>query len=350
VLWSGGLLACAELGERSKQREELARRAAGRAETERFLAANLDRYRQAVARATAYLDSFTIDPVELRRRGIKGKKKLVELLDAYVSLHRYAKGARRASLWSRFERAVEVTYRPAYHDLGSAPDLQFKQDITSYLRACYLMEKMRLGTRLYRSEIARIKPRLDKHLPRRGPHQRMVFGVYYRHLGYPLPAALRDPFLDTVTARRVPPDQLTLDQVYDLTHEVFVPYDYGANLAPRYFTDEDRRYLRTALDAMARRHAGDRNVDILGEILACQRYLGDTDLPSYRNGLEVLLAGQRPNGSFGDYERRRPWRGALLELDLYLHTTSVAMDILPLAFEGPRPADVNQRKLSLVRE
>jgi hypothetical protein len=78
-----------------------------------------------------------------------------------------------------------------------------------------------------------------------------------------------------------------------------------------------------------------RNVDLSGELLASMRFLGYSDPHVYREGLRFILANQRENGSFGDYERLRAKRGDQLELDLYLHTTSVVMDILPLAFEGP---------------
>jgi hypothetical protein len=304
-----------------------------RQETDRFLARNLPRYREAIARTIRYLDAFDIDPVALRRLGMKGKKKLVELLDAYVSLHRHARTLDRAALLARFRRAAQVTTRADYHDLAMVDDRQFHQDATSYLRACYLMEKMGLDTTAYRREISKIKPRLDAHLPRRGPHQRMVFQFYYKHFGLERPPLLAQPFKETITARHIDPERLALDEVYQLTHEVFVPYDFGGDLNARFFSPEDKTYLRRALAIQAARYLRQRDVDVLGELLACLRYLGSTDLPVYREGLEALLASQRPNGAFGDYERLRARRGALLELDLYLHTTSVAMDILPLAFD-----------------
>ena len=317
------------------QPTERERRAAGRRETARFVERQLPLYQQVVERTLTYLGAFSIDPVALRREGIKGKKKLVELMDAYVSLHRHARGSRRAAIEQRFRAVAQVTARSDYHDLGAAPTKQFHQDATSYLRACYLMEKMGLDTKAYREEIGRIKPQLDAHLVRRGPHQRMAFKFYYAHFKLAAPPLLTTPFTESVTARRLPVEKVTLNMAYDLTHEVFVPYDYGGKLDVDFFSAPDRAYLRDVFEQLARRYIQQREVDILGEILASMRYLGDHDLPVYREGLELLLRSQRPNGSFGDYERHRARRGALLELDAYLHTTSVAMDILPLAFEGP---------------
>ena len=41
-----------------------------------------DRYSRAMVRARTWLDELQVDPLELRKKGIKGKKKLVEHLDA----------------------------------------------------------------------------------------------------------------------------------------------------------------------------------------------------------------------------------------------------------------------------
>ena len=307
----------------------------GYKKTARFLKKNRPKYDQVIKKVETYLDTFSIDPMALRKQGTKGRKKLVELLDAYVALHRYARGQRKALMLERFRKAAAVTGRADYHDMGTVGDRQFKQDATSYLRACYLMGKMGLDTRSYKAEIRKIKPRLDAHMYRRGPHQRMAFKYYYEQFNMPLSAKLKEPFADTITSKRSNPYLLNLNQVYDLTHEVFVPCDYGGKLDTTFFSRADRAYLRRALEVSTTIYLGKRQVDIVGELLASLRFLGETDLTVYRDGLAFLLANQRPNGSFGDYEKYRSRRGDRLELDLYLHTTSVAMDILPLAFEGP---------------
>jgi len=310
-------------------------RAEGVRLTRQFLQHHHGRYVQARKRALAYLDRLTVDPVALRQQGIKGKKKLVELLDAYVAASRRADAKERQQLLQRFQRAAAVTAPPAYHDMATVEDKQFRQDATSYLRACYLMEKMGLNARAYRTEIQKIRLRLDAHLGQRGSHQRMAFSWYYRHFGFPLPPALRDPLSASIVAHRLNPYRLTISQGYDLTHEVFVPFDYGGKLQTEQFSAADRAYLRRALEIQATVQIARRNVDLLGELLMCLRLLGDTDLAVYRDGLAFVLSSQRPSGAFGNYERLRAKRGDLLEVELYLHTTSVAMDILPLAFDGP---------------
>src|SRR6266446_5234079 len=54
----------------------------------RFLATNRPAYLEAMRRARAWLDALHVDPLELRGKGIKGKKKLVEQLEAYYRLWR----------------------------------------------------------------------------------------------------------------------------------------------------------------------------------------------------------------------------------------------------------------------
>lgn len=293
---------------------------------------NRERYLKARDLALAYLDRLAIDPIALRAEGLKGKKKLVELLDAYAALHRHARGPLRERIAGRFRRAAAVTGRPEYHDLAAADERQLHQDATSYLRALYLMDQMGLDTRAYRREVRKIKGRLDAHITTRGSHQRMAFAWYYRHLGLALPDGL-DPSARSLIASRPNPYLIDRAKAYQLTHEIFVPFDYGGKLDAHPFDASTRAYLRHAIGVLTTVNMARRDVDLVGELLACMRYLGDHDQRVFRDGLHFMLSGQRPSGAFGDYERLRPRLGERVEVMLYLHTTSVAMDILPLAFE-----------------
>jgi hypothetical protein len=300
-------------------------RRAGQQKTARFVEKNRQRYVNARDRAVEYLEAFSIDPVALRSQGVKGRKKLVEQLDALASLHRRVKGPLKDRLFDGSE----------YHDMAAVDDRQFRQDATSYLRACYLMSKMGLDTGPYLGEIRKTKPRLDSHIQQRGAHQRMVFRWYYKHFGLQLPPTLKDPVTDSVISKRPNPYMLGPLKAYQVTHEIFVPFDFGAKLDAPVFDAEERDYLRRTLEVLTTVYLSRRNVDLVGELLAALHYLGNSDLQVYRDGLSFMLTSQRPNGSFGSYEHFRQRRGDILELDLYLHTTSVAMEILPLAFEGP---------------
>ena len=286
----------------------------GYARTANFIDKYRARQREQLQKAVAYLDRFIIDPVALRKEGIKGRKKLVEQLDAYTALHRHAAPEEKPGLLTRFKRAAQVTSNAAFHDMLTVSDKQFKQDATSYLRACYLMEKMGLSTATYRGHIQRIKERLDAHMAKRGWHQRMAFKHYYQHFGLPLPRELQDPFKNTLISRRANPYLLGMGQVYDLTHEIFVPHDYGGTLTTDRFSKGDKEYIRRALEVTTTVWIAQKNVDLVGELLACLRYTGNHDVQVYRDGLSLILASQRPDGAFGDHEQHRKEWGDRLDL------------------------------------
>ena len=54
---------------------------------EAFLNLNQARYREALVRTRSWLDTLEVNPTDLRAHGIKGKKKLAELLDVYLRLY-----------------------------------------------------------------------------------------------------------------------------------------------------------------------------------------------------------------------------------------------------------------------
>jgi hypothetical protein len=315
--------------------------------TQRFLSENASRYREAIARARGWLDGLQVDPAELRAAGIKGKKKLVEYLDAYVRLHAIAPLPERPAVLERVRQIVAVTYTPAYHDMATINDKHFKQDSTSYLRAAFLMEGLGLDTTLYRREIRKIHGRLDGHMHRRGPNQRMVFHGYYAHFGLNEPFDLASAFQDGVIAARLAPHEYrNRNKAYDLTHEVFVPYEYGEKLDARYFDGDDLAYLRRTLDVVTSYYLVMRNPDLVAEFVSCMRYLRMTDIPVYRTALEYLLTSQHADGRWGNFEKYEKYRkpyGRFVDQGWYLHTTVVALDALTIAFHFPDQDQVDGR-------
>lgn len=305
----------------------------GSSATDRFLADNAIRYRKALKTARAWLDKLKLDPAELRAANIKGKKKLVELLDTYVRLFGVATAQEKPALSERIKQIVAVTYTPGYHDLLLIGDKAFKQDATSYLRAAYLMDTLGLDTSLYRQEIRKIHQRLNDHMESRGPHQRMAFHWYYSHFGLKEPFDLASGFKSGIIASRLDPYRYrSVWDVYGLTHEVFVPYQYGEMLNANYFDADDRAYLRHTLNVLTSYYILKRDPDLVAELVSCLRYVKATDLPVYRDGLEFLLSSQLPDGKWGQYESFRKRYGDLVEQGWYLHTTAVAVDALTIAF------------------
>jgi hypothetical protein len=305
----------------------------GQSEIAAYLSGRVSQYRAALSGARRWLDGLDVDPVELQRHGLKGKKKLVELLDVYVRLWQVAQGEEKRLLVERIEQVARPTYTQAYHDMLEVDDATFKQESTSYLRGALLLEKVGLDTSLYRSEILRIQGRLDAHLPARGPYQRQLFHWYYQYFG------LREPFpLDTalpaeIITRRLPVSEYSDREAYELTHEIFAPYRYGDLLDADPFSRSDRRYLRDTLDPLTARYLVGRDPDLVAELVACMRLVNLVELKGYREGLSFLLDGQHEDGSFGDWVRARDAFGSLAAQGGILHTTAVTVLALTLAFD-----------------
>ncbi len=286
-----------------------------------------------MARARGFLDGLEIDPSDLRAHGIKGKKKLVEALDAYSSLYRVADPAARPELYARIAALARVTTESRYHDMLTVDDRRFREDATSYLRAAYLLDRLGVDVRGYRAEIAAVKTRLDAHLSERGPHQRRAFHGYYQHFGLAEPSPLEGALDHGLIAHEPDPDGLSRLDVYALTHEIYAAYDFGDRLDQEPFADAERLYLRRALPRLVGIWRDRRDPDLVAELCACLRYLRFTDDPAYAEALGDLLEQQNADGSWGSYEAARARLGDLVKQGFYLHTTMVAIEGLSLGFE-----------------
>ncbi|UCG33592.1 MAG: hypothetical protein JSU68_02955, partial [Phycisphaerales bacterium] len=121
---------------------------------------------------------------------------------------------------------------------------------------------------------------------------------------------------------------------YDLTHEVFVAFNYGLQRTQDHFGPEELAYTREVLPALVRRYVNENNPDLTAEMISCMTYLGYHGDDAYREGLDYLLDSQNANGTWGDYERYRPYYGRYLDQHVYLHTTMVACRALMEAYEG----------------
>jgi hypothetical protein len=286
----------------------------------------------ALAKAHAWLDGMKIDPIELRRHGIKGKKKLVELLDAYAELMKIASAKEKKDILKHVKSAAAVTYEERYHDMLLVPDDQFKQDATSYLRAAVLLERFGLDTRRHKDEIKKIGARLNEHMKTRGANQRLIFHEYYRHFGLQEPFPLEQALHQGVIAGRTDPARMNLLQAYDFTHEIFDVYDFGERLSADPWTSDDKQYLQRTLDALLERFVRDKNVDIAGELVHSAAYLKMRDSAAFRSGVELLLGSQNADGSWGAYPNETKRLGEWAKPGFYLHTTEVAIGALVTVF------------------
>ncbi len=302
-----------------------------------FLTEHRDAYEAAKEKARLWFDGLKVDPAELRANNIKGKKKLVELLDAYRRLWVVAKPAEKAALLERFSQVAAVTAEDGYHDMGTISDEWFKQDATSYLRAAVLMERMGLDTKRYREEIKKIHPRLNAQMERRGPHQQRVFHWYYATFGLEEPFPLADALQKGVVAQRVEPAVMTSAQMYELTHEVYAVYEYGDVLDIDPFDEPDKTYLHATLPVLVDRLIAAHDPDLMGEVVECLHYLRFEKLPAYQAGVTFLLTTQNANGSWGHYPKERKKLGDFVRQAFELHTTMVVVGALTAVFDRPMP-------------
>jgi hypothetical protein len=239
------------------------------------------------------------------------------------------------------ERVRELaahTRRPEYHNLREAPEKELIENSMSYLRVLRLLEDLGVETGEYRSKLALALPRLDTHMVKRGPWQRAMFREYYRHFGLPLPPVLQGA-VETGSVLERRPQSLSRQDAYRLTHQVFVAYDYGRRREQKGLSDRDLAYLRVALPATAQTCMEMRNLDLLGEVVSCMRYLGWCEAGVCRRAVDDLLSSQNENGTWGDYEQYRAEFGPYLDQHAYLHTTVVCLSALGHVFETPWAAD-----------
>lgn len=297
-----------------------------------FLLEHRDAYARAIARATAWLDGQIIDAVRLSALGLKGKKHLVEALDGYVYLSRIAGAEERERVLDRVRALAASTESDGYHDMQRLDEATFKRDATSYLRAAYLLDHLGVLPARYRGEIAAIHGRLDGQMRKRGVDQQMVFAMYYEHFGLREPFPLARAFDDGIISRQADPAKMTQDDMYSLTHEVFAPYGYGEQREADPFSIHHKRYLRRALPVLVQRRIKRGDPDLVAELVTCMRFLELIDLDAYRDGLGLIFSSQQEAGSWGDYERYRAEAGALVEVKYVLHTTTVVIEALALAF------------------
>jgi len=300
-------------------------------------------YLAAKKKTRSWLDGLEVDPVDLLKHGIKGKKKLTEILDAYLCLYRReASAADRQSILDRVKELARQTARREYHDLASLSEKQMVENSMSYLRAAWLLEQFGLDTRDYRQRLREGKPWLDQQLPRRGPWQRAMFAEYYERFGLEKPPLLLAPPPPGVISRRVAVEDYTDQLVYDLTHEVFVAFDYGLRREQRRLSREDAAYARRVLPPLVERYMMAKNPDLVGELLSSMTYLGCRSDARHSRAVKFLLDTQNSNGTWGDYEAYRKTYGRYLEHHVYLHTTMVVLQALVEVYEGDWPAEATE--------
>jgi hypothetical protein len=293
-------------------------------------------FETAVARARRWLDKVDVDPVELEERGYGGAKLLAEILNAYAVLDRFAAGADdHARIRARVADLARHVERPEYHAIADADDEAFARSSMSYLRVAILLERFGVDVTGYRRWVNELRPRLDAHMPARGGYQRGVFALYYDHFGLPRPAALAAGTSDRgVVTKRLPALSYDERTMYELTHWVFLAFEYGARPDQDLLDAGDLDYLRATLPELVYDAMRIPDPDIVAELRSCMTYLGMHDDPMARKALDFLLDRQNEEGTWGSYEMMRIAHGRFVDQAYSLHTTQVALIALVEAYMG----------------
>lgn len=303
-------------------------------------------YLQAKQKARAWFDNLEVDSVELLKHRIKGKKKVAEILGVYMHFQNHTKDPQEiAHIADRVKRIAAQTAGPDYHNMSTCNERELIQNSMSYFRVMWLMREFGLDISSYLEEVRKVKLRMDEHFKKRGPWQRAMFAEYYGRFGLQKPPILLNVtgMKKGVIARRLPADrsdsshtgvEWSTQDHYDLTHEVFVAFNYGLEPTQTRFDADDLAYTRKVLPVLVQRCVRKNNPDLLAELLSCMTYLGWQSEPAYREGVNFLLDVQNADGTWGEYEEFRKEYGKYLDQHGYLHTTMVAMRALLEFYEG----------------
>ena len=296
-----------------------------------WLRSKFSSLQKAVSSSKAWLDTVNADPLELRRYGIKGKKKTVELFEAYLAVYRFMPDYEKKSINRRLNDIFKITQSPDYHNMLSLDEHQFAEDATSYLRLCYLMELRGFDTTNYRQEIKKILPRLNAHMANRGPNQQMTFHQYYNHFHLEEPFALNEAYKKGVIKNRWDPEAMNDRDIYSLTHEIFASFEYENK---NFLTDDDKIYINGVLKKLTIRYIHIGHQDLVAELISSMHFLGMQLEPIFRTAVDYLFSSQNKNGSFGNFENMRFIYEDYVKEGYYLHTTSVVVKALGLVFKN----------------
>ncbi|MBD3160503.1 MAG: hypothetical protein GF346_00155 [Candidatus Eisenbacteria bacterium] len=140
---------------------------------------------------------------------------------------------------------------------------------------------------------------LRSEIDRAPPSIQALYAVYLEAVGSPIRLDREEVLSRGMLVRRPREADLTLADVYYLTHEVFALCDYG--LSPmRSLSEEAEAYLLRVLPFYTLFYGRLQKNDIVGELLVCLHAAGMRDTYAYREGIRLLLERQAVDGSFGD--------------------------------------------------
>lgn len=295
----------------------------------------------------SWLMDLDVDPQLLGQRGIKGKKKLGEYLEAMKVLLRdtHISPEDDKELRGRLQTVLDAALTEDYHNMRTCGDKEFKENSMSYLRVMQTLQSIGIDRfyREYKKQLLLAKPRLDASMEKRGSRARDAFRQYYLQFDIDLPDALLPDFdeMDETTASASPNGvikkrvlEMTRENAYRVTHEIFEAFDYGEKHYQDSFNEKDLIYLENILPQLAKGLAEHQDWDLVAEIISCMNYLQLQVAPEFTESVRLLLSAQNADGTWGNYEDSRGRYGDFVDHQLYLHTTMAALRALEEHFSG----------------
>lgn len=169
-----------------------------------------------------------------------------------------------------------------------------------------------------REAMRRERDRVLAEVRRAPPSLVALYAKYLPAAGLAEIASSLDWERSTIVARKPREADLTLNDVYYLTHEIFALTDYASQPLPA-IAPEDRAYLVRVLPFYTLFYCSLGNLDIAAELLSCLHAAGMEDTWGYQDGIRTLVERQNPDGSFGTRDERS--MGRPIQAADYLHPT-----------------------------
>lgn len=291
---------------------------------------------ECVGKAVRWLNKLSVDPLELKKKGMKGKKHFVEKLFIFYQLYLHTNDLEKKEMYRKvLEQMFKMAKSDSYH-LIEDDEVLFKSAIVSYVHACCLMEQLGFNVQNYKRNVRELLPRIERHMPTRNASVQMLLVYCLRVLGFETKYSIERILKNTLSYNL---EALGDINIFDLKynsymlgvcHEIFVISEYGGKKIDL-LTKEKKDYLKDTLKSSIKKilSSGDlRYLDLLAEMLVSLKYLNCENLPEYRKGIHFIINHQNKNGSFGDYEKFRAYfaqKSVDIDIKWYLHTTAVCL-------------------------
>lgn len=163
------------------------------------------------------------------------------------------------------------------------------------------------------------------------PSVKLLYAVYLPSAGIDLGLSTSALRAKGMLATRPSEVDLTLADVYYLTHEIFSYSDYCTRPLLD-LSEPERLYLLRVLPFFTVFYAAWNNLDIVGELLTCLWAANMRATFAYEEGVRVLLERQNPDGSFGGPDARTLDRP--VKVEEVLHPTMNCLTALMLDAGG----------------